>query len=843
MPNLNPNFSDTIVINGNTFISGATLPGTPTLGGVTYNLTGLSSGTTYYFAVIAFSDFGYSGWAGPIPVYTLSAPIEFRQPLTAFAWSWPHSPIIFNAEPSSTSSTSDSNLFPQSNYLYTIWGDAGGTPTNLGKNTNIGPGSPPQDVIPYSLSGTTPNQYVGIRVTQRGLCAGETYTYSFYHQVSAGVTSLSYRILTSTNAPGILMKQISPVEDSFSADGGGEKPLNYGTGLTGWQRFGVQFVPGSTQTDLNIYLLSKTFGTPGQSTYFGGFQLSKGSTLYDFVSTGIIANWEGNCAALGYTYDDNAWLNESNNRGWTYISPMVSFTNAFAYNPFYTTGWTYSDDVKRAAKLLKALPENRRSILPVYFFTPIPWRNTAEGISYSSGNTYTFYDDLYSKTNTNKLFPNIWAVNGLTQGKQSFESIASFLSATGATVDYLFSNTETFADYFSFSGNIGATFRQIFSGLTQYNSSYYGLTSFASWMQSEGATIAKVGNFGPNGDDPGVQIYQGKDYIVWDGIVRAYTLKALEEIYSPINQYYPNATKLEYDWSFVSDGGPLDGAPDQNGHEQWFQYLFGDASAPQIYSWMAGIANGNMGICGANPTYLYFKPASSDQSGITLNRGPWTSFVMALQTIRSAKRGLPNTPIIPWIGSVRFVNEIDPSQYPPSGVSAPAVGFADINVGYNPWQGVTITSEPGNSAYYYEMIRHVSLLGTKSFAYWNAQSFANNAVPKITNNVYTDTALAGDTGYVRDHTDLNNVLGEINEKLGGFTLSTADASRISWLAPYVASGAPGPNGITWWWRITTNPGNTTFVNGQTLSVFNNNIVGIWVSTTGPTLAGISITSI
>lgn len=841
MPSIQPNPSDKILIGGHTYISGGNLAGTPTTGTASFNMTGLTSGITYYFAVVAFNDLaGYSGWAGPIAVYTLPEITEFRQSINAFAWSWPHSPLSRIGDPTTTSSTSTLNLFPQSNYLFTIWSNASGTPLILGKNQNVGSLSPPTDVIPYAISTTTANQYVGLRMTQNGLCAGETYTYSFYHNVSHGTTALSYRILTApSNSPGILMKQISPVTDSFSADGGGERPLNYGSGLTGWQRFGIQFIPGTTQTNLYIYLFSKTFGITGSTTHFGGFQLAKGSTLTNFVSTGIIANWEGNCAALGYTYDDNAWLNESNLRGWTYVSPMVSFTNSFAYNPFYTTGWTYSSDIQRAAKLLKSLPDNKKAILPVYFFTPLPWKNTSDAFSYNSGVTSIFYDDLYTTTTTNTLFSNLWPIQGLTQGKQSFESIVNFLSATGATVDYLFTNMETFTDYNAFSGNIGSTFRQFFAGTTQYNTPYFGLTSFAAWMQSEGATIANVGNFGPSGNDPGVQIYQGNDFLVWDGIVAAYTLKALEKIYSPIDTYYPNATKVEYDFSIITDGGPLDGPPDLNGNEQWNKYIFGNASAPELYSWQNGIASGFRGICAANPTYLYFTPLGPP--GATLiSRGPWTSFVMALQTARSSKRGAPNTPLVPWIASVRFVNEMDPAQYPTSGVTAPAVGFADINVGYNPWQGVTINGQPGNSAYYYEMVRHVSLLGTKSFAYWNSQSFANHAVPAYSNNIYNNNALAGDTGYIRDHTDLNNVLADINSRIGGFTLTTADASRVSWLAKYVASGAPGPNGITWWWRITTNPGNTTFVNGQTLSVFNNNIVGTWVATSGPTLAGVNI---
>ena len=56
MPNLNPNPSDQINIEGNTFTVGATLPGTPTMGSVIYNITGINPGVSYYFSVVAFSN-------------------------------------------------------------------------------------------------------------------------------------------------------------------------------------------------------------------------------------------------------------------------------------------------------------------------------------------------------------------------------------------------------------------------------------------------------------------------------------------------------------------------------------------------------------------------------------------------------------------------------------------------------------------------------------------------------------------------------------------------------------------------------------------------------------------
>lgn len=821
--------SEQINIDGNTYTLGATVgPISGTGGSTSYFYNNLVGGQTYYFVVVAYNYSGFSGYAGPVSVY--NPPNEQREPIQAFAWDWPYSPVYTTSLPSSFTSTNTNNLFPLSNEINVvdIWNKV--NPSNIERNQNPGASAPPEPVVPYAISSTTNGGYVGIVNVQKNLIAGQTYTYSFYHNISDGVTGLSYRIIVDpSNAGGIPMKQILPTSDTtYSSDpSGGEKGLSYGTGLTGWQRFAINLIPGSTQTNLKIYIVSKTFDNAGVSAYIGGPCLNIGDTPQNFTSTGVVVDWEGNCAAQGYTYDDTAWLNESASRGWTYITPMVNFSGMFARNPSYTTGWTLSPIVQRAMKLVKQLPNKKRAILPVYYFSEAPWFQYQDGISFDHGVTYTFYNDLFTTTQTQKTFPTLWPVAGICMAKDSFSNLIQSFAATGATVDYLISNMELFSNYGSFSIAGYTAFKEVIVGLTQYSNSYLGLTSFASWMSSEGATISNIGF-----QD---QITLGNDYVVWEGIQRAYINRALEEIYSPISSYYPNATKLEYEWSYISDGDPRDGAPDINGHPQWFKYLFGNAAAPQIYGWMGGIAGGAFGICGADPTYIYF-----EGGGNTLPaKDAWTSFLMGVQTIRSAKRGSSTTPITPWIASVRFAGD-EIGAYPGGSADAPQVGFADMSVGFNPWQGLTINTTPGNSAYYYEMIKHVALHGVKAFPYWNSSSFTNYELPKVAGtNIQANTRFAGDTGYVRDMNDLNETLLEINERLGGFTLTTADDSRISWLAPYVASGAPGLNGTTWWWRITANPRYEVLVDGNTL--LSSTGPGMWLGTTGPTL-GVDISS-
>lgn len=195
-------------------------------------------------------------------------------------------------------------------------------------------------------------------------------------------------------------------------------------------------------------------------------------------------------------------------------------------------------------------------------------------------------------------------------------------------------------------------------------------------------------------------------------------------------------------------------------------------------------------------------------------------------------------------------------------------GFADLKLGYNSRQGVYISRKDlylenmdgnlgyyeGNSGYYYDYIRHLALLGTKYFGYFNPSQFVDMGFTGALRNwaevynfgtnawfVNTQSYQNGWTGWLDEQTTFNNFLKGINERLGGFTTTTADYSEYDWNSTYMANGAPSLGGNTWWWRVTVKPGYTMICNGVTLSARPNYPVGTWVTTTGPTLAGIGIT--
>jgi len=861
MPNLNPIITDQIDIDGNTFTLGATLPGTPSVGQITTNVTGLNPGISYYFAVVALNDIsGYSGWAGPIVVYIQP---EIRTAINAYSWNWPHGPLFYNPPgfnrdvnaPVTQYSNSSNNLFYLSNRtdLITVWGrsNMNSLNSNVSKFTGI---TPPFEGANVTAVNIKASGYYDIKQTVYDLIPGTTYTYSFYHNVD-GMTGMLYRINT---APGLtaLIRQIEPVDqgnfalDEWSLGGTNIRLLTYPTGGTGWKRFVSQFVTDLGQTYASFTIFASNVSNVG-TAYIAAPQLSLGTAASDFVSTNVIANWEGICG------DDDKWLAFGNSYGLTYIAPTINpvaelqvSTTSSNSQLIYFQGYAQNTSISRTAKLLKSLPENKRALLPTYLFSDDLWYYYNDSLDFASGNCFNFPVNLYDTIFSDQKYPTIWPVEGISYTKELWDPILSTLSATGATVDYLISNAEVYGLYGSFNWTTpGLT--TAMSASSKYKESYLGLTAWETWLTSMGATISNIMN--------GTQdIYAGWssgnfDYIVWDGINRAHELRAMDAVFTGVTLVYPNITLADYEWSLITDGSPIDAPPDLNGNPSYWQYHFGNAAAPQLYGWMGQIIN-NMGICGSNPTYLYFAPNSSGGVGppnfglapgdTRPQKNAWTSFVMSLQTVRSSKRARPNLPITPWIASVKFKGQ---SQvYPGNTAERPQIGFADMNLGYNPQQGVTLTVAGGNSAYYYEMVRHVMLSGTKGLLYWNSSSFEDARIATGDNatNEYTLKFANGQgaTGFIDDMQKLNDCVGDVNNKIGGFTLTTADASRISWLAPYVASGAPGPNGVTWWWRITTNPGNTTFVNGQTLSVANNNIVGTWVSTTGPTLAGVLITT-
>lgn len=183
---------------------------------------------------------------------------------------------------------------------------------------------------------------------------------------------------------------------------------------------------------------------------------------------------------------------------------------------------------------------------------------------------------------------------------------------------------------------------------------------------------------------------------------------------------------------------------------------------------------------------------------------------------------------------------------------APPIGFSNLVAGYNP-ESAMYVDRPGNSAYYYEYIMQLALLGTKHFGYFTGPLFSNygftGSLQNWVNrgkspNIFFTSSFAlqnGWTGYLTYEKEFNDTLHDVNTRIGGFTLTTADYGEYDWNLPYFANGAPSLNGTTWWFRVTVKPGYTMYINGETLSARGGYPVGAWYGTTGPTLANSGMT--
>jgi hypothetical protein len=69
-----PVASDYLLISGNTYVLGATYPAQANTGSVTGFIGNLNDGETYSFVVTAFNAVGYSGYAGPVSIFTPGPP-------------------------------------------------------------------------------------------------------------------------------------------------------------------------------------------------------------------------------------------------------------------------------------------------------------------------------------------------------------------------------------------------------------------------------------------------------------------------------------------------------------------------------------------------------------------------------------------------------------------------------------------------------------------------------------------------------------------------------------------------------------------------------------------------
>lgn len=236
-----------------------------------------------------------------------------------------------------------------------------------------------------------------------------------------------------------------------------------------------------------------------------------------------------------------------------------------------------------------------------------------------------------------------------------------------------------------------------------------------------------------------------------------------------------------------------DTAYDQNGHPFVYSAIVGNAQSHDLNASFLNASlldSGIYKILDSDPTLIVRTDAVGFGSGQTINASvvdAWFQMLILIQKIRSVHRSAPNIPIRPFISSRNLT-------------STPAFP--------NPkW-----ASDPSGFKLYNELLRHVCLTGVEMIHYWNT---SDDTVSKLQQSLV----------------NMNAVLTDVNDRLGGWTLQVLATNRISFKADYIISGAVTADGM-YLWRVTPKPGVTLIdENAQNLVVDSDG--GAWITNSVP----------
>lgn len=784
-----------IYINGNTYTLGATVgPISGTGGSTNYFFGNLNYGTTYSFVVVAYNYAGFSGYAGPVTIHTLA---ESRQPIFAFAFSWPYdwmsSGGVF------TQSTGNKNLLAYSNDL-TVSGT--NYPTD-DLNTGTAGCWNRIDIAsvekgfsdPFGGTGASkitltnvPGNYSRLFQIQQEVKPNTVYTYSFWTNTTLTGNNFSYAIYNTT---------INPNAGYVYIDGG---PIDVSAN-NGWIKTTKTFTTGLSQYGVAIYSLNKD-NSDGSIAYLWGPQLEEGYTSTSFeITKGFKEFSSGAFNDVGqrtYIPDFNLWSNYASSIGATYLSPMVRAPfgrNTSRNLSTFMDGWTLSYIMKLSAQQLASLPVGLKVISSNNFDYHEMLYHENDRITVAGVTGFKFIDDglIYGKEDG--YYPGAWNDAGISLYKKYWTDMIDALYDYGASVDQIHQDNEDNKSIMWAMDLNGAktNIAMAYVDDPRFKQSWRGLTSWENAMANYGATVSQIFNYNSTS---GLT-----HYTVWNYMSSKITSKVFDEIwYQTTKLRNPNVIVSNYNY-FTTDAATTtgiitEGPPDPGGHPMFVDSVVGNASAPYLYGEISQSIAGTGGnvawkVRPSEPTILNrYNPVDGVMLS-TVNPTRWTRIILTLQTIRAIKRASPQGILTPWISSVNY------SQ-----------GYIQ-NISGVP--GETLQSKQD---FYYEAIRHMGVSGVKHFLWWNDGSiYRTNSGQSITQS---------------DFNNLSDVLGEINTRIGGSTPTAMVTERISWFSDYLISGAPGASG-GYWWRVTPKPGKTITVNGTT-TIDSSSEVGSWIYT-------------
>lgn len=347
--------------------------------------------------------------------------------------------------------------------------------------------------------------------------------------------------------------------------------------------------------------------------------------------------------------------------------------------------------------------------------------------------------------------------------------VANYLETQGANPDYITLDLEQTGEFFNskYQGDgVGGAVTPVSSDWT---AQVFGITSDANYnLKWKGATFSSLTT--DNGNYPfGItHIVNGafhpqtdKNYLYWDRAVRAIGSALIKDtITSTTNGIWENASVSNYG-DMIIHPGTNEEAYNHNGHPYMQETLSGDASSPELYgSWDFP---DSYGVLTSDPTRI----VRIDYATTTpFPNTAWNNLLIMIHTLRTARRNTTGK-LRPWISTKYW-----------SGGG----GFLPQ------WN----TSDQSRKLYN-EMIRHCCLTGIEAFL--------------ILNN------FGGSTDRTTAVNELNNLMIEVNSRLGGAISKTIDSSRIDFTKRVLISGAPTTNG-TILWRVTPQEENTNLVDSN-----------------------------
>jgi hypothetical protein len=232
-----------------------------------------------------------------------------------------------------------------------------------------------------------------------------------------------------------------------------------------------------------------------------------------------------------------------------------------------------------------------------------------------------------------------------------------------------------------------------------------------------------------------------------------------------------------------------------DGHPMWIDahngnagslFLYGGWNFPNVYQ-----------VLNNDPTRLVWNDyAAANGGGVQFLDTVWNQFMVQIHKMRMAKRSSPNLPMRHWLSSIEL--SADDAQF------GSRFGTEDREL-------------------FYELVRHASFMNLEMFNWWNTSEPDQN-----TRNANFER--------------MNEVLADINQRIGGFRIHSLNTDRVNFLTRYIVSGCPTKPGSEhlYVWRFTpiNSENNWTYSDASDPNsknvVFDDGGRGAWIYTNAPT---------